>query len=261
MIDVPICEHHRLKKIQNEFLINRMLKDDENSSSNSFHRPGNPSTYPTVLNHVSPLITPSSDHGDIDALSDAGTYIIEDDGDIARDDEPEQDIIQPIDHKEQGALISSPFRRYATKQRHRHGTFDIHGVSSPSASIVNRPVVDLNVPTHDLVSPLSSLSSTHSSSSSSSLLSLPTESEHSVRREPEGASHHFNDDKSFDGLVYARKRPNTLMQQKRPITPPQTHIKPAECFGTLTRRCFFPVVNRVSRSSSHFAHLGSETVS
>ncbi|CAF5227721.1 unnamed protein product, partial [Rotaria magnacalcarata] len=52
-----------------------------------------------------------------------------------------------------------------------------------------------------------------------------------IRKEPEGASHHILDDKSSTGLVYARQRPNTLLpQQQRSVTPPQNPIKPAECF-------------------------------
>jgi hypothetical protein len=221
-----------LKNIQNDFLIDRMLKDDSNSNFTSQHRSPNQSSYTNVLNHISPALTPSSDHRDIDALSDAGTYIIEDDIDIAQDDEPEQDIEQEndIDEQHSPSSKSSPFKRYATTKRNRHGTFDIHA-----------PIVD--IPTHDLSSPTSSSVSANSSSSSS-LLSLPTESDNNIRKEPEGASHHIINDKSSTGLVYSRQRPNTLSQQKRSITPPQNQIKPAECFGkknnlTKNYHCYF----------------------
>ncbi|UJR33988.1 hypothetical protein I4U23_021403 [Adineta vaga] len=236
-LDVPICESQPIKKIQNDFLIDRMLKDETNSNYSSQHRSINQSSYTNVLNHPSPLVTPSSDHHDIDALSDAGTYIIEDDLDIAHDDEPEQDIEPQNDIQEQNSSpssTSSPFKRYATTKRNRHGTFDIHGISSSmtttsaAAHTVNRPIVDLNIPTHDLSSP-SSLSSSANLSSSSSLLSLPTESENNIRKEPEGASHKINDNQSSNGLAYVRQRPNTLLSE-RPITPPQNQIKPAECF-------------------------------
>ncbi|CAF3855915.1 unnamed protein product [Adineta steineri] len=232
--NVPLCENQSLKKIQNDFLIDRMLKDENNRSSNQ-------SSFTNVLNHTSPLMTPSSDHHDIDALSDAGTYIIEDDLDIARDDEPEQDIEQQNEIEENNSSpTSSPFKRYATTKKNRHGTFEIHAISSPTSSTttttsttahtVNRPIVDLNIPTHDLSSPSSSSSSSSANlSSSSSLLSLPTESDNSVRKEPEGASHYTIDTKSSNGVIYARQRPNTLLPQ-RPITPPQNQIKPAECF-------------------------------
>ncbi|CAF0852854.1 unnamed protein product [Adineta steineri] len=232
--NVPLCENQSLKKIQNDFLIDRMLKDENNRSSNQ-------SSFANVLNHTSPLMTPSSDHHDIDALSDAGTYIIEDDLDIARDDEPEQDIEQQNEIEENNSSsTSSPFKRYATTKKNRHGTFEIHAISSPTSSTttttsttahtVNRPIVDLNIPTHDLSSPSSSSSSSSANlSSSSSLLSLPTESDNSVRKEPEGASHYTIDTKSSNGVIYARQRPNTLLPQ-RPITPPQNQIKPAECF-------------------------------
>ncbi|CAF4360588.1 unnamed protein product, partial [Rotaria magnacalcarata] len=81
---------------------------------------------------------------------------------------------------------SSSFKRYATTKRNRHGTFDIQGILSKTPQSVNRPIVDLHVPTHDLSS-----SGTTDSSSSSSLLSLPTESDTTIRKEPEGASHHI----------------------------------------------------------------------
>jgi len=232
LLDVPFCDNPLLKKIQNDFLIDRMLKDGNNSNLSSPHR---------SINHTSPLVTPSSDHHDIDALSDAGTYIIEDDIDIARDDEPEQDIEQQNEiqeHNSPSLSTSSPFRRYATTKRNRHGTFDIHRISSPTTAAtthtVNRPIVDLNIPTHDLSSPSSSssLSSSANLSSSSSLLSLPTESDISIRKEPEGSSHHNATDKSSTAIIYARQRPNTLLSQsQRSITPPQNQIKPAECFG------------------------------
>ncbi|CAF0763423.1 unnamed protein product [Adineta ricciae] len=241
-LDVPICENQPMKKIQNDFLIDRMLKDETNSNYSSQHRSINQSSYTNVLNHSSPLVTPSSDHHDIDALSDAGTYIIEDDLDIAHDDEPEQDVEEEEERQQQQhndtqesisspLSTSSPFKRYATTKRNRHGTFDIHGISSSSTATsthaVTRPIVDLNIPTHDLSSPSSSSSA--NLSSSSSLLSLPTESENSIRKEREDGSHQINGTKSSSGLAYVRQRPNTLLSQ-RPITPPQNQIKPAECF-------------------------------
>lgn len=223
-----------------------MLKDDQNSHLSSQQRSPNQSSYTNILNHASPLLTPSSDHHDIDALSDAGTYIIEDDIDIAHDDEPsEQDTEPQNDTKEQQtiATVPSSFRRYATTKKNRHGTFEIHPITSPTSSTnsqtVNRPVVDLNVPTHDLSSPSSSTSSPSSSaniSSSSSLLSLPTESDNSIRKEPEGASQFTINDKSSTGLIYARQRPNSLSQQTRSVTPPQNQIKPSECFGMTKKK-------------------------
>jgi hypothetical protein len=229
-LDVPLCENPSLKKIQNDFLIDRMLKDDTNSNFTSQQRSPNQSSYTNVLNHASPLLTPSSDHHDIDALSDAGTYIIEDDIDIARDDEPEHDIEQQNDIQEQS--LSSTFKRYAKTKRHRHGTFDLHAMipsTTTATHTVNRPVVDLNLPIRDLSSSSSS-SSSADISSSSSLLSLPTESDISIRKEPEGASHYIINDKSSAGLIYARQRPNSL-SQKRSITPPSNQIKSSECFG------------------------------
>ena len=253
--DVPLCEHQPLKKIQNEFLIDRMLKDDDQR----LYRSPNPSACTTTLNHSSPLVTPSSDHRDVDALSDAGTYIIEDDGDIAQDDEPERDLEHVPDSNDPASAssssVSSPFRRYVTTKRNRHGTFDIHGLPSPNVSVVNRPIVDSNPVPHDLSSPSSSTSSRHSSSSSS-LLSFPAESDRHVRKEPEGASHHTMDDQSANTLVYTRQRPATLLQQKRPITPPQNPIKPAECFGNDERWHFLwfsmPII------FSDFGHIRDE---
>lgn len=239
VVDVPVCENPALKRIQNDFLIDRMLKDDSNSTCSSQSRSINQSSYTNVVNHTSPLLTPSSDHHDIDALSDAGTYIIEDDIDIGHDDEPEQDIEQQSDIQEKISSQSnskpSSFKRYAASKRNRHGTFDIQSISSKTTQSVTRPIVDLSVPSHDLSSTSSSSSSSgKSGSSSSSLLSLPTESDISIRKEPEGASQYIADDKSSTGLVYARQRPTTLLhtqQQQRPTTPPQHQIKPSECFG------------------------------
>ena len=232
--DVPLCENPSLKKVQNDFLIDRMLKDEMNSnyaSQQQQQRSPNQSSYTNVLNHAAPV-----DHHDIDALSDAGTYIIEDDIDIARDDEPEQDLEQPEQNQTpEQTSSSSSFKRYTKTRKNRQGTFDIHAIVSTTttattgAQPVNRPVVDSNIPTHDL-SPSSSSSSANLSSSSS-LLSLPTESDNSIRKEPEGASHYIIDDKSPTGLIYARQRPNSLSQQQRSITPPQNQIKPSECFG------------------------------
>jgi len=220
-LDVPICDPQPLKKVSNEFLIDRMFKDDhqfrsspQSSCSNSF-------------NLSTSLATPSSEqHRDIDALSDAGTYIIEDDADdVAQDDDPEVEPEPPVVTQPKSAPpqnpMSSPFRRYVSSKRHRHGTFEIRTL----AQTVHRPVVDTNTPTRDLSSPSSSSSSSRKSSCSSSLLSLPTETETSLRKEPEGASHHILDDKSSTNLnSNARERP------KRPATPPQNLIKPAECF-------------------------------
>ena len=214
-----------------------MFKDEMNTNYTSQQqRSPNQSSYTNVLNHASPILTPSSDHHDIDALSDAGTYIIEDDSDIAHDDEPEQDLEQPPPSVEQEqneiSQSNSPstFKRYTKTRKNRQGTFDIHALASSTVptNTVNRPIVDSNVPTHDLT--LSSSSSSANLSSSSSLLSLPTESDNSIRKEPEGASHYMIDDKSSTGLIYARQRPNSLSQQ-RSITPPQNPVKPSECFG------------------------------
>jgi len=261
-LDVPICENQSLKKIQNDFLIDRMFKDDNNSNFSSQQRSPNQSSYTNVLNHASPILTPSSDHHDIDALSDAGTYIIEDDIDIALDDEPEQDIEQQNDTQEQNSpsSLSSPFRRYATTKRNRHGTFDIHGILSPpspspsaTTHAINRPIVDLNIPTHDLSS--SSSSSSANLSSSSSPLSLPTESDNSIRKEPEGASHYIIDDKSSTGLIYARQRPNSLSQQQRSITPPQNQIKQSECFGRKEKRIYFKILIKFLFSFSYFTNI------
>ena len=97
--------------------------------------------------------------------------------------------------------------------------------STSTTQTVNRPIVDTTTPTHDLSPPSSTSSSSRNSSCSSSLLSLPTESDiSSLRKEPEGASPYTIDDKSS---LHLRQR------QKRPITPPQNSIKPAECFGKI----------------------------
>lgn len=236
-----------------------MFKDEMNTNYTSQQqRSPNQSSYTNVLNHASPILTPSSDHHDIDALSDAGTYIIEDDSDIAHDDEPEQDLEQPpptsVEHEQNEISQSnspSTFKRYTKTRKNRQGTFDIHALASSSAAAVpsntvNRPIVDSNVPTHDLS--LSSSSSSANLSSSSSLLSLPTESDNSIRKEPEGASHYMIDDKSSTGLIYARQRPNSLSQQRRSITPPQNPIKPSECFGKKFNR-------RPWKDSIFFSHF------
>ena len=118
-LDVPLCETQPLKKVQNDFLIDRMLKDDDDVHFSSQYRSTN-------LNSSSSLVTPSSDQRDIDTLSDAGTYIIEDDADIAQDDEPEgEDVIPPTNDPP----TPSPFRRYVSTKRHRHGTFDLRRIT------------------------------------------------------------------------------------------------------------------------------------
>jgi len=144
-----------------------MFKDEMNSnyaSQQQQQRSPNQSSYTNVLNHATPVLTSSVDHHDIDALSDAGTYIIEDDIDIARDDEPEQDLEQPEQNQTpEQTSSSSSFKRYTKTRKNRQGTFDIHAIVSTTtattteAQAVNRPVVDLNIPTHDL-SPSSSSS-------------------------------------------------------------------------------------------------------
>lgn len=221
-LDVPICDSQPLKKVPNEFLIDRMFKDDQQ------YRSPNQSTCSNSLNVSSSLPTPSSEHRDIDALSDAGTYVIEDDVDVAQDDEPDVEsepkiTAMPSVPQTIQDQTSSPFRRYVTSKRHRHGTFEIRTLAPTSN--VHRPIVDTQTPTRDLSSPSSSSNSSRKSSCSSSLLSLPTESDTSLRREPEGASHHLLDDQSSNNSNL-----NIRERTKRPVTPPQNPIKPAECF-------------------------------
>jgi hypothetical protein len=98
---------------------------------------------------------------------------------------------------------SSLHRRYVNQTRNRHGTFDIHGFKPATEHTIHRPLVDLNMPTHDLSS---------SSSSSSSLISPPVE----------------NDSSILNSFAHA---PTTLLQQQSKIPPTQNQIKPAECFG------------------------------
>lgn len=241
ILDVPICDQNPTIKVQNEFLIDRMLKDDQNSHYTTQYRSNDLSMFPNNMNNLSPLATPLSDHRDIDALSDAGTYIIEDDGDIAQDAETEQDYEPKEDTNDHSSVstssVTSPFRRSITKRRNRHGTFDIQGLVSNNSQSVTRPVVDINSPHNDLSS-----STASSKSSSSSLLSVPTESDSSPRKEPDGASNHLvSHQQSPKEQLFHRPRPTTLLEQKRPITPPQTQIKPAECFGI----CFVFVVSDI----------------
>ena len=177
------------------------------------------------MNVSASLPTPTTEQRDVDALSDAGTYVIEDDeADVAQDDEPEVEPEPPQPTQNQ---TPSPFRRYVTSKRHRHGTFEIRSLAPTSTTQgVHRPIVDSTTPSRDLSSPSSSSGSSRKSSCSSSLLSLPTESDTSLRKEPEGASHHMLDDQSSNLHLNSRQR------SKRPITPPQNAIKPAECFGS-----------------------------
>jgi hypothetical protein len=86
----------------------------------------------------------SDNHHDIDAISDAGTYIIED------------------DETEQKTNSSSAMKRYGNKTKTRHGTFDIHGLISSTAHTIHRPIVDSNISKQNL----------SCSSSNSSLLSF-----------------------------------------------------------------------------------------
>jgi len=125
----------------------------------------------------------SDNHHDIDALSDAGTYIID-------DDESEQKL-------NLSSASTSAFKRYGNQTKTRHGTFDIHGLISSTAHTIHRPVVDSNIPKHDL----SVLSS--SSSSNSSL-------------------HSFNEDDNIS------ETKSSLQQQSIPL---HKQIKPAEAFS------------------------------
>jgi len=148
-----------------------------------------PSDVQLCDNHTLDLLTPSSDHHDIDALSDAGTYIIEDDVDMAQNNNSEPKM-----------NASSLHRRYVNQTRNRHGTFDIQGLKPATEHTIDRPLVDLNTPTHDL--------SSSSSSSSSSLISPLVENDFSI----------------LNSFTHA---PTTLLQQQST----QNQIKPAECFG------------------------------
>jgi hypothetical protein len=83
----------------------------------------------------------SLDHHESDTVSDAGTYIID-------DDDSEQKI----------PSSSSSFKRYVNPAKARHGTFDIHGLISSTSHTIHRPIVDSNLQKKDL-----SLSSSNSS--------------------------------------------------------------------------------------------------
>lgn len=155
--------------------------------------------------HKLNLNTPSSD---IDTLSDAGTYIIEDDIDTAQNN-----------NSEQNRKSSSLLKRYVNPDKDRRGTFDIHGLVPPTTRTINRPIVDLHIPTHD--------ESSSSSSLASSLISSPIENELNILKESEVSTQN----KSSNSFSYV---PNTLLQQRSitpPPPPPQNRVKPSECFG------------------------------
>ncbi|CAF3711818.1 unnamed protein product [Rotaria sp. Silwood1] len=113
-------------------------------------------------NHTSDFVIPSSDHHDIDTLSDAGTYIIEDDNEL-----------------EQKNNSSLAYKRYVCQTKNRHGTFDIHQLITSTTQTINRPIIDLNISKNDLVS---------SSSSSSSIVSFSNENDHNIHNELENQS-------------------------------------------------------------------------
>ncbi|UJR13378.1 hypothetical protein I4U23_000395 [Adineta vaga] len=142
-------------------------------------------------NKTSNLHTPSSDQHDTDALSDAGTYNIDDD-----DVDPIQDTkLNPS---------SSIAKRYVNQSKTRHGTFDLRGIIPQTSHTVNRPVVDVNIPTRDL-----SLSSNTSSASS---------------------LHSFVDDDSIHSpseIVFQNK---SSSDQFSYTTSSKNQIKPAESF-------------------------------
>ncbi|CAF1224718.1 unnamed protein product [Rotaria sordida] len=150
-------------------------------------------------NQTSNIVIPSSDHHDIDTLSDSGTYIIEDDGDIAHDDELEQKNNS-----------SSTFKRYVNQIKNRHGTFDIHQLVSSTTKTINRPIIDSNISTNEFIS------------SSSSLLSFSNENDHNIHKEFEDTF----ENKSSNGLIDTS---NVFLQQQS-ITSLQNKIKPAEYF-------------------------------
>ncbi|CAF0921293.1 unnamed protein product [Rotaria sordida] len=166
-------------------------KDEEN-----FHCP---SDIQLCDNQTSNIIIPSSDHHDIDTLSDSGTYIIEDDGDIAHDDELEQKNNS-----------SSTFKRYVNQIKNRHGTFDIHQLVSSTTKTINRPIIDSNISTNEFIS------------SSSSILSFSNENDDNIHKEFEDTF----ENKSSNGLIDTS---NVFLQQQS-ITSSQNQIKPAEYF-------------------------------
>jgi hypothetical protein len=108
--------------------------------------------------------TRSAAQHDLDAVSDTGTYTIENDDDQVQDVKPKP-TLKPS---------SSVLKRYVNESKSRHGTFDLHGMISAAMHTVTRPVVDMNIPTRDLPSASSnssSLSSINSLSDEPHLLS------------------------------------------------------------------------------------------
>ncbi|CAF3076528.1 unnamed protein product [Rotaria sp. Silwood2] len=159
------------------------------------------------------------DHSHRHPMRDAGTYIIEDDGDIAYDDELEQQNNS-----------SSAFKRYINQTKTRHGTFDIHRFVSSTTQTINRPIIDSNIPTNELVS-------------SSFVL--------------------FSNNKELDD-TFENKSSNIILQQQS-ITSTQNQIKPAEYFvisPTLKTKSF-PTTNihQRKRDTSQKSKLTEESVS
>ena len=167
-----------------------------------------------VQDQRSSLRTPSSDYRDLEGLSDAETYVIEDEADVARDDQPEHDIEENL---QQTTPVQQPLmRRYANRAKNRHGTFDIQGMLSAVANTIHRPIVDSNIPTRDRTS--SSLVS-HSAELDLNPISSPTE-EH-------------NPTHTLLHVPQQQQRPTSLIEPSS-RTPPQHLIKPAESFGMIS---------------------------
>lgn len=173
-----------------------------------------------IQDQRSSLRTPSSDYRDLDGLSDAETYVIEDAADVAQDDQPEQDVEENL---QQTTPVQQPMmRRYANRAKNRHGTFDIQGMLSAVANTIHRPIVDANIPTRDQTSAISNSSTSSSLVSHSADLDSNLISTSSDEHQPAHTLGHVQHRQ--------RQRPTSLVEQQS-HTPPQHLVKPAESFG------------------------------
>ncbi|CAF3591259.1 unnamed protein product [Rotaria socialis] len=188
-LDFPSSEKNSYRTLIKSELhrFDKIMNDEENLDFQS-----NAQLYD---NEISNFLVPLSNHHDADALSDAGTYIIEDETDIQEDYEPEQKT-----------NTLSSIKKNQNQTKYLHETFYMDRLGFSATPMINRPIIDLNVQTNSYDSPL--LSQT----------SVGNNSHHSIRNELE--------DKPYNCLIPS----STVQYQQKPVILPKMKIKPAECF-------------------------------
>ncbi|CAF1178035.1 unnamed protein product [Adineta ricciae] len=187
-LNLPSSRNEPDRSLKPRFYKFDMTTKSEAKITTSSNVPFHDTTKPNIR-------TPSSDHPETDELSDAGTYIIDDDVDAVQDPKSKAQLVPS----------SSILKRYVNQTKTRHGTFELRGAIAQTIHTVNRPVVDANIPRREL-----------SQSSNSS---------------PASSLHSFSDDGDWihspSEIAISNKSSDQLSHT---TAPPKYQIKPAECF-------------------------------